>query len=392
MRGMITILVKDLRQRAKDSTLIVFAIVLPLGMAFILNAVLGGAGGEFKARYAVADADSGAGNAGFVGQVLEPMRESGVVTLRPVATAEEGRALAQSGQVEAVFVIPANFSADARAGRPATLEIIGSVAAPVAVQVAREVGQSYAAGLRSVQLAVVAASPAGTAPDGERAAQLAERAGSLPMPISLREDASAVRRQLDITTYYSAGMAMFFLFFAVVFSISSIFDERRAGTLTRMLAAPISRPAIVLGKLLSGVLVGIVSMAILIVVSTLVIGARWGDPLGVAALVVAAVLAATGLMTALATFARTAEQASNWQSVVAMVLGIFGGVFFPSAQLGGLTALGYLTPHKWFMQGLADLAGGGSPQAVAVPVAALLGFAVLGGALALARVGRMVHA
>ncbi|MER6828018.1 ABC transporter permease [Streptosporangium sp. NPDC000563] len=388
---MIIILLKDLRQRAKDSTLIVFAIVLPLGMAFILNAVLGGTGGDFTARYAVADADRAAGG-GFVQQVLEPMRDSGIVTLRPVATAEEGRALTQRGEVEATFVIPAGFSADVRAGRAATLEIIGSVAAPVAVQVAREVGQAYATGLRSVQLAVAVVSPSGTAPDAERAARLAERAGALPVPVSVREDASAVRRQLDVTTYYAAGMAMFFLFFAVVFSITSVFDERRAGTLTRMLAAPISRPAIVLGKLLSGVLVGIVSMAILVVVTTLVIGARWGDPLGVAALVVSGVLAATGLMAALATFARTAEQASNWQSVVAMVLGILGGVFFPSAQLGGLTALGYLTPHKWFMQGLADLAGGGSVQAVAVPVAALLGFAVLGGALALSRVGRMVHA
>ncbi|MGC5011896.1 ABC transporter permease [Streptosporangium sp. DT93] len=389
---MITILVKDLRQRAKDSTLIVFALVLPLGMAFILNAVLGDAGQEFKARYAVVDADRAAGNAGFVGQVLEPMSASGTVVLRPVATADEARALTQRREVEATFVVPANFSADARAGRPATLEIIGNVGAPVAVQVAREVAQSYAAGLHSVRLAVSVAAPPGTAPGDERAAALAERAVALPMPVTLREDASALKRQLDVTTYYSAGMAMFFLFFAVVFSITSIFDERRGGTLTRMLAAPISRPTIVVGKLLSGVLVGIVSMAILVVVTTLVIGARWGDPLGVAALVVSGVLAATGLMTALATFARTAEQASNWQSVVAMLLGIFGGVFFPSAQLGGLTALGYLTPHKWFMQGLGDLAGGGSLQAVAVPVAALLGFAVLGGGLALFRIGRMVHA
>ncbi|MFI6507780.1 ABC transporter permease [Streptosporangium sp. NPDC050855] len=385
---MITILVKDLRQRAKDSTLIVFAVVLPLGMAFILNAVLGDAGQEFKARYAVVDADRAAGNTGFVGQVLEPMSTSGVVTLRPVATVDEARALTERREVEATFVVPANFSADARAGRPATLEIIGNVGAPVAVQVAREVAQSYAAGLHSVRLAVAVATPQGTAPDGE----LAERAGALPMPVSLREDASALKRQLDVTTYYSAGMAMFFLFFAVVFSVTSIFDERRGGTLTRMLAAPISRPTIVMGKLLSGVLVGIVSMTILVVVTTLVIGARWGDPLGVAALVVSGVLAATGLMTALATFARTAEQASNWQSVVAMLLGIFGGVFFPSAQLGGLNVLGYLTPHKWFMQGLGDLAGGGSLQAVAIPVAALLGFAVLGGALALFRIGRMVHA
>lgn len=384
---MLTILMKDLRQRARDSTLIVFALVLPLGMAFILNAVLGESSANFTARYAVADADSAAPG-GFAEQVLEPMRQSGIVTLRQVATAEEGRDLTLRGEVEATFVIPAGFSAGALAGRPVTLEIIGNVGNPVAVQVAREVAQSYATSLRSVQLAVAVVSPDG----GQEAAALAERAASLPAPVTLREDGSLVRRQLDTTTFFAAGMAMFFLFFAVVFSVTSIFDERQAGTLTRMLAAPISRPAIVAGKLSSGILVGVVAMTILIVVTTQVLGAQWGDPLAVAALTVAAVLAATGLMAALATFARTAEQASNWQSVVAMVLGIFGGVFFPVPQLGALTAIGYVTPHRWFIQGLSDLAGGGSLEVVVLPVAALLGFAVLGGSVALFRVGRMLQA
>ena len=75
-----------------------------------------------------------------------------------------------------------------------------------------------------------------------------------------------------------------------------------------------------------------------------------------------------------------------------MVLGILGGVFFPVPQLGGLTTIGYVTPHRWFLQGLADLAGGGSVEVVALPVAALLVFAAAGGAVALARLGRMVQA
>ena len=46
--------------------------------------------------------------------------------------------------------------------------------------------------------------------------------------------------------------------------------------------------------------------------------------------------------------------------MVALVLGMLGGSFFPVAQAGGLLAtLSLLTPQAWFLRGLGDLAGGG---------------------------------
>ena len=47
--------------------------------------------------------------------------------------------------------------------------------------------------------------------------------------------------ELDAATFYAAGMAVFFLFFTVQFGVSSILDERRDGTLARMLVAPVRR-------------------------------------------------------------------------------------------------------------------------------------------------------
>jgi ABC-2 type transport system permease protein len=288
--------------------------------------------------------------------------------------------------VDAAFVIPAGFSAALERGAATRLEVIGGVDSAVSVQVAREIAQSYATERRAVQLAVAVATVGGAAPDRE----LAERAAAAPVPVGVAQDDVARRKQLDTTTYYAAGMAMFFLFFVTMMSVTSIFDERRQGTLARLLAAPVSRRAVLLGKSLGGILVGVLSMAILVVVSTLALGADWGHPLGVAALALAAVLAATGITAAVATFARTAEQASNRLSVIAMTLGLFGGALFPVAQLEGLSSLSMLTPHRWFLEGLGDLAGG-SLSVVVQPVAVLLGFAVAGGALALSRLGRMLN-
>ena len=53
-------------------------------------------------------------------------------------------------------------------------------------------------------------------------------------------------------------MAVFFLFFTVQFGVASILDERRDGTLARMLAAPIRRSSVLGGKLLTSLVLGIV--------------------------------------------------------------------------------------------------------------------------------------
>ena len=76
-------------------------------------------------------------------------------------------------------------------------------------------------------------------------------------------------RQLDVGTFYAAGMAVFFLFFTVQFGVSSILDERRDGTLARMLVAPIRRSAVLGGKLLTSVVLGVMSMVVLAVATHL---------------------------------------------------------------------------------------------------------------------------
>ena len=108
-------------------------------------------------------------------------------------------------------------------------------------------------------------------------------------------------------------------------------------------------------------------------------------------LIVAAILAAIGIMSLIAALARNAEQAANWQSVVAVVLGLLGGTFFPVSQAPGiLSSLTFGAPQAWFLRGLGDLRGGGL-SVVWVPALAMLGFAVVTGGLALTRLRRMAE-
>ncbi len=127
--------------------------------------------------------------------------------------------------------------------------------------------------------------------------------------------------------------------------------------------------------------------------TSVLVGADWGNWIGVLLLMVAGVFAALGIMGVIATLANSPEQAANWQAIVAVVLGMLGGTFFPINQGPGFLAnLSLFTPHAWFLRGLGDLSGGGGLSVVVAPVGALLAFALVTAGIAATRVSRMVAA
>jgi ABC-2 type transport system permease protein len=391
MRAAWLICLKDLKARLRDRSAVLIGIVVPLGLAFIFNSIFSGISGASDViSLGVVNADHGTVSQQFTGQVLSAVGRSGLITIHPEATLERARALAANGTLAAVIVIPAGFSARVQANQPASMQVIGNVDAPISTEIARSIAESYAAGLNRVRLSVATVAAGSTPLSPARIQALAAQAAAAVAPVAV-SDVSAQTKELDQKSFFAAGMAVFFLFFTVQFGVTSLLEERHDGTLARLLAAPISRASILGGKLLTSFLLGVISMTVLVVATTLLFGAAWGNPLGVAVLVVAAILAATGIMALIATLARNAEQAANWQSVVAVILGLLGGTFFPVSQAPGvLSRLTFVAPQAWFLRGLGDLRGG-SVSVVWVPALAMLVFAVVTGALAMMRLRRLAE-
>jgi ABC-2 type transport system permease protein len=184
----------------------------------------------------------------------------------------------------------------------------------------------------------------------------------------------------------AVGMAVFFLFFTAQFGAVSLLTERREGTLSRLLVSPMSRRGIIAGKALYTFALGVLSMTVLVVASSLMLGADWGGALPVAALVLAGVFAAMGVQSLVTTLARTDEQAAGYASLVGVTLGLLGGTFFPLSQAGGFVAeLSRLTPHFWLMRGFAESSGGNGLATVVPSLLALSAFGLVTGAVAMAR-------
>jgi ABC-2 type transport system permease protein len=340
VRAALLIAGKDIRQRLRDRSAVLVAIVVPLVLASIFGLIFHDVttGDACDCEFGVVDAPA---------PLVAALAGSDVITLHREPDIGAARADLEAGRIGAALV----FTRDG-------VVVIGDVDLPITAQIAESVATTYA-----------------------------NRVAGDAIEIA---DISAKSRQLDIGTFYAAGMTVFFLFFTVQFGVSSILDERRDGTLARMLVAPIRGAAVLLGKLLTSVVLGVVSMVVLALATHFLLGAQWGNPLGVLLLIVAGVIAATSVMALIATLAKTPDQAQSWQSMVALILGMLGGTFFPVAQAGGVLAAASLaTPQAWFLRGVEDLAAGDGVGAVAGPVFAMLAFAVLMTALALPRVGRL---
>jgi ABC-2 type transport system permease protein len=379
MRRALAIAAKDLRLRIRDRSAFVIGFLVPFGLAGIFSLTLADVeDDEFSATYAVVDLDEGELAAAFEGLVgsLE------FAEVRDAGSVAEAERLAEDGDVDAAFVIPEGFTEGASAGRGGEIRVISDPGSDVGALVARSLASSYASDLDAVSVSVAAAIASG-APAGDVEA-LARRAAETPHVAALDRD-TAEARVLSSTTFYAIGMAVFFVFFTVEFGVRSLLDERQEGTLARLLVAPLRPAWVIAGKVVAGFLVGLVSMTALVIASAAFLDADWGEPLGVALLVLAGVASAVGVTALVATLARTPQQAGGYTSLVAVVLGLFGGTFFPISQASFLSTFSLLAPQAWMMRGFQDLATGGDVADVLLPVAALVGFTVVTGGIGVIR-------
>ena len=373
---------KDLKLRARDRSVFIIGIGAPLMLAFIFDLIFGGAfaAGGLTLEYGLVDEDRSEVSTAF-SSVLDDLQDQEILTIQTFPDTDSARSAVEGGDLDAFFLIEAGFGQEVAVGSP-QIDVVGDVDAPTATQIAGAIADQFSTGVEATKLAILTtAGVAAVPPTPEFIASLEGDPSSAAFIFQL-VDESAATRQLDSTTYYAVGMAIFFMFFTVQFGVIGLLEEEREGTLTRLFAAPISRWSVVLGKAILSFALGFVSMSVLVIATSLLMGADWGPPLGVILLVLAAVAAGTGLMGMVASFARTPEGAGNLGAIIAVTLGLLGGVFFPLGQGEDLLSkLSLITPHAWFIRGLSDIAGGAAWTAAFPSALALLGFAIVTGTL-----------
>lgn len=358
------LLMHDLRARLRDRSALVLAILAPAALITVLSLLVAGPDTE-----AVPVGLSGEENSTVLTALrqgpLAALSDDGTIELRDYDDRDLLRRAVTEGDVDAGIAVDDD-------GVVVFRDPGGVVGGAISEAVAR----STALTVDGVGRAVVASRSLGGAPDAAELAAAITAGTSTTGVVDSAEGSAGI----DPKTQLAAGMATFFLFFAVQFGVLGLLQERREGTLPRLLVAPIAPWQVLVAKLLVSFVIGVASMTFLLLFSALLLGAEFGNPFGVALLVVTGVLAAVSTVAVVAGLAKSPAQAGALQSGLALGLGIVGGAFFSMARAGGAAAVATrLTPHFWFNEGLVRLTGGRDWTAALEPVGALLLFTAVVG-------------
>jgi ABC-2 type transport system permease protein len=176
------------------------------------------------------------------------------------------------------------------------------------------------------------------------------------------------------------GYTIFGVFFIVQVLATSFLREKQEGTFRRLLAAPMSRAALLIGKLLPYYLVNLIQVALMFAVGALVFGMSLGhDPLALVVMTLATAAAATGLGLLVASGGQTPDQIGGLATLLALTLAALGGMMVPTFVMPAfMQTLSRLTPHAWALAGFQDvIVRGLGLGAVLSEAGALLGFAAL---------------
>lgn len=379
MRQLVTLVTTDLLQRVRDKSVIIFAIVVPLALMGAMNLVMGDAM-DMDLETATVSVSAPEDDQ-LASALVQALPEVGLEVDLTRTSAEEVQARAESGKAKLGLIIPEGFGESLMAGEPVEVQAIEGDGSGLETGVLLSVVQGFLDRAGATAVTTSAGAELGLAP--AQLGEVAQHVSTGESTVQLVEG-QASNEQLDPKGSLVAGQAGLFLMFTVSFGVLGLLAEREFGTLARLRSMPMNPVLVVLSKMLSSFVLGVVATSLLLTTGGLLFGVDFGSPLPIAALIVCAVIATTSLTFIVVRLAKTTEQATIIQTILAMVLGIAGGAFFPMSGGGVLGTILDLNPVAALIRGLGITSGGGGLADIGAPVLIMLGFAVV--AMLIARV------
>jgi linearmycin/streptolysin S transport system permease protein len=376
----------NLRRMFRLRTNIFFVFVFPMVLILALGATFGGSSSP---RLGVVTQGAGPLGASLVQQLEH------TPSLRVVSVADPASLLTQveRGNLAAGLVIPPGYDTAVRAGHTVALRYL---ARPD--QSAQQLGETVRGAVAKQAALLGAARFAVTehaAASFDAGLAAADRISPQVPPVSVTQTTAG-------TAVFSKTLGQFdesawtelllFLFLIALTGAVALIETRRLGLSRRMLATPTSPGAVVAGETLGRVLIAVVQAAVIILGSALLFGVKWGQPAGVAALVILFALVGAGAGIFLGTLFRNEQQAVGVSLLLGLGLGALGGCMVPLEVFSPtMKRVAHITPQAWGNDAFAKLAGHGASITGILPqLGVLAAYAVVLLALATWRLRRVL--
>ncbi|MFC5286832.1 ABC transporter permease [Actinokineospora guangxiensis] len=359
-RPISALVVANIKRQTRDRVGLFFMVVMPFVTIMFVGLAMGGADDKIPVAVVAQDSDPTAR------AVLEQLEKSPSLEVRRADSADEVRTDVRRGTVAAGLVMtPGSTEFDL-----VLTQTSGSgMAARSEIDVA--IGK-----VSAVQEATRAAEKAGATPQlaEQYVAEAQAEGGAVAVRNSGGDDGTP-----SGFAYTAPANLLLFTFINSMAVAAALVESRRIGMVRRTLAGPVSKGVVLLGEGLSRLLVAAAQAVMIIIVSSLMFGVSWGDPLGVGIIVGLFCLVATGAAMLVGALVNNPQQAPAIGPPLGIVLGMLGGCLWPKEVAGEVLAtVGYAFPHAWAMDGLLALTRPGTGiGAVWQEAAVLAGMAAL---------------
>jgi ABC-2 type transport system permease protein len=367
------IAIANLRRMFRVRANIFFVFVFPMVLILVLGATFGGSSSP---RLGVVTTGSGPLGAALV-QRLEKTPHLRVV---PVSNPAVLLTQVERGNLAAGLVIPPGYDTTVRAGHAMTLRYMArpDLSSQQLGETVRGAVSQQAALLGAARFAVSERSAPGF---GAGLAEATRISPSVP-PISVTETTAGRALYSKTLGQFDEGAwteLLLFLFLIALTGAVALIETRRLGLSRRMLATPTSPGTVIAGETLGRVLIAVIQAVVIILGSALLFGVNWGQPIGVAAVVILFALVAAGAGIFLGTLFRNEQQAAGVSLLLGLGLGALGGCMIPlEAFSPTMKRVAHITPQAWGNDAFAKLVGHGAAITGILPqLGVLAGYAAV---------------
>lgn len=156
-----------------------------------------------------------------------------------------------------------------------------------------------------------------------------------------------------------SGVTVMMMMFSLTNAGALLLAERERGTLKRLLALPMQRETILLGKFFYVILAGLIQMIVLMLYGELMFKVGlFRDPLTLLVLIVTWVATAGSFGMAIATLSTSSKQGDGLATIIILVMAALGGCWFPVQMMSlplPLEIASKSTLTYWAMEGFQGL-------------------------------------
>ncbi len=365
---------KDLLELTRVKMLLVMLVLMPLLMMLMVGYIFPSSGSINNLPVGLANLDAGYDNDNsashmFVSQLEAINNQTGMMELTSATSFDDIKTKIQNGDIHGGIIIPENFSENLMMGKQATVTIITDQSNPQISQMMQSVLTQTIdqMGIWLAQQNVQQLNPS----------LGADTALALIRPYNV-ETSGIVSGSPNYFQFVAPGIIAMVVMMSLMTALPrAISHEKEVGTLDGMMAAPVNRLSILLGKTIAQMVRGIIQGIVILVLAVFLFGVTiYGNIALIFALLLLGVFSFVGLGIVITSFAKNEETASMMMMTIMFPMMFLSGVFFPIEQM------------PWFMQGISKVLpltyattalrkvmtlGAGIP-AIATELAVLIGF------------------